>query len=248
MQHTLDLWESGLRATGGALAPDKSHWYLIVTGWKKNGDMYYLSEQEALGTVTARNPKGEREPLQRVPPNKALRTLGVRLAPDGNNKAEAEYLTERSHHFADLIRAGSLPRPLVWLAMTTTIFKTIEYPLPATTFTETECHAIIRPILMAGLPASGIARTFPRALVHGPVRFQGLGLPDPWATQGTQHIIKLLVHGACKDSILGQQIRNSLECLILDAGLPGTIFDQSIPIRVYNNELAASHVGIHDAI
>jgi hypothetical protein len=25
----LDLWEGGIRATGGAIVPEKSHWYLI---------------------------------------------------------------------------------------------------------------------------------------------------------------------------------------------------------------------------
>jgi hypothetical protein len=29
MQSALDHWEGGLKATGGALVPEKSYWYLI---------------------------------------------------------------------------------------------------------------------------------------------------------------------------------------------------------------------------
>jgi hypothetical protein len=32
MQHSLDAWEGGLRATGGAIVLEKSHWYLIEFG------------------------------------------------------------------------------------------------------------------------------------------------------------------------------------------------------------------------
>jgi hypothetical protein len=30
MQQALDLWEGGIRATSGAIVPEKSHWYLII--------------------------------------------------------------------------------------------------------------------------------------------------------------------------------------------------------------------------
>jgi hypothetical protein len=33
MQRSVDRWEGGLRATGGALVPAKSHWYLIDFVW-----------------------------------------------------------------------------------------------------------------------------------------------------------------------------------------------------------------------
>jgi hypothetical protein len=34
MQAAMDTWEGGLRATGGALDPEKSCWYLIRFCWK----------------------------------------------------------------------------------------------------------------------------------------------------------------------------------------------------------------------
>jgi hypothetical protein len=35
MQRALLAWEGGLRATGGAIVPEKSHWYLIDFIWDK---------------------------------------------------------------------------------------------------------------------------------------------------------------------------------------------------------------------
>jgi Reverse transcriptase (RNA-dependent DNA polymerase) len=33
IQNAVDAWEAGIRATGGAIVPDKSHWYLIAYKW-----------------------------------------------------------------------------------------------------------------------------------------------------------------------------------------------------------------------
>lgn len=48
MQQTLDTWEGSLRATGGALVPSKSHWYLVDYVWK-SGQWHYRSKDSMLG-------------------------------------------------------------------------------------------------------------------------------------------------------------------------------------------------------
>jgi hypothetical protein len=35
MQTVIDHWEGGLQATGGAIVPKKSYWYLIDWIWEK---------------------------------------------------------------------------------------------------------------------------------------------------------------------------------------------------------------------
>ena len=44
------------------------------------------------------------------------------------------------------------------------------------------------PALMAALNKSGMQRNFPRAVVYGPAKFQGLGVKDPYLTQGIEKI------------------------------------------------------------
>jgi hypothetical protein len=46
MQNGLDLWESLLKVTGGALVPEKSYWYLIDFKWH-NGTWRYAMTEEA---------------------------------------------------------------------------------------------------------------------------------------------------------------------------------------------------------
>jgi hypothetical protein len=45
MQDVMDTWEGGLRATGAALEPEKSCWYLIQFCWK-NGQWAYVSNKD----------------------------------------------------------------------------------------------------------------------------------------------------------------------------------------------------------
>ena len=45
MQQAMDTWEGGLHATGGALVPSKSHWYLIDHWWNGNKWLYMTKEQ-----------------------------------------------------------------------------------------------------------------------------------------------------------------------------------------------------------
>ena len=151
------MWEGGLRASGGALVPEKSHWYLLQFRWDSEGRVRYATCDEEPATLSVRGPDGTIKPLERLDPAEARRTLGVRIALDGNNNEEVKFRMSQASKWADAIRSGRLPRPLTWLSMTTSILRSLVYPLPATTFTSQECSAILRPVLLAGLPASGIA-------------------------------------------------------------------------------------------
>ena len=223
MQDALCLWEGGIKATGGAIVPAKTHWYLIDFQWT-DGKWAYSSDIETPGELQVRDAVGVPTPLERVPVTEARRTLGVRLAPDGNNRAEVEYLRQQAVNWSDKLRTGHLPRYASWVSMNATIMRTLIYPLPATTLTYDECHYILSPVLQAGLPSSGIARTFPRTIVHAPLQFNGLALPHLYTEQGLSHILQILRHLHVQDSITGQLLRASLQQLQLEFGLPESFF------------------------
>jgi hypothetical protein len=135
MQASLDLWEGGIRATGGAIVPAKSHWYLIDFIWKL-GDWRYATEAETPANLTVWDCDGRTQVLARLSVNVARRTLGAYLAPDGNDQTQFEVLRAAARTWRDQIRTGHLPRRLVWESMATTILKTLQYPLPATNDTD----------------------------------------------------------------------------------------------------------------
>jgi hypothetical protein len=220
MQQALDLWEGHIRATGGAIVPEKSHWYLIDFKWQQ-GNWRYVTEIEVPAQLCVRDCDGNIAALERLSVSDARRTLGVKLAPDGNDQTQFHKLLDTANTWKKQIRAGHLPRKLAWESMTTTILRTQHYPLPPTTLTQKQCDAIMTPILQAGLPGSGTTRTFPRALVYGPIEYQGLGIPDLYTSLGISHIERILKHSHLDDDITSQLIRASVEQLKLEIGCNG---------------------------
>jgi hypothetical protein len=62
MQEVVAHWEGGLRASGGALVPSKSHWYLVDFKWK-NGSWVYCPKEDTPGEISMLDHTGARVPL-----------------------------------------------------------------------------------------------------------------------------------------------------------------------------------------
>lgn len=127
MQDSITAWEGGIRATGGAFEPSKSHWYLVYFLWSA-GIWRYAKIKETKATINMRDTTGTYKPIERLEVTEARRTLGVRTPPDGIYKTEQQYLTTYSNEWAANIREGHLPRHLVWQSLLGTLLKKIEYP------------------------------------------------------------------------------------------------------------------------
>jgi hypothetical protein len=65
MQGAVDHWEGGLRASGGALVPSKSHWYLVDFKWR-NDSWEYCTIADNPGALSMLDHTGARVPLERV--------------------------------------------------------------------------------------------------------------------------------------------------------------------------------------
>jgi hypothetical protein len=59
MQAVMDKWEGGLRATGGALEPEKYLWYLIYF-CLENGQWDYVPKTDIPASISVRNSAGQR--------------------------------------------------------------------------------------------------------------------------------------------------------------------------------------------
>ena len=145
MQEVVNRWEGSVQATGGALVPSKSYWYLIDFTWHK-GNWHYRSTQEMPGDIHIRNSDGARVMLTQLEPSEARETLGIMIAMDGNCIDEIQHLREKAEEFTDQLRTGFIRKNDAWYALTATITKTLKYPMPATTILEEEWEHIFRPI------------------------------------------------------------------------------------------------------
>ena len=69
--------------------------------------------------------------------------VGVFLAPNGNQKAQWKALYKKAQVWAGKVRASPLDPEAMWIAMSCTIIKGLEYPLAAITLSETARKKVI---------------------------------------------------------------------------------------------------------
>jgi len=95
MQNSLQLWHGLLQATGGDLVPEKCFWYLIDFQWEHNRWKYAKWKDNDRDLSISRK-DGTKVKIPRLDTWEACCTLGVCLAPDGNNEAEYAHLCEEA--------------------------------------------------------------------------------------------------------------------------------------------------------
>jgi hypothetical protein len=188
MQEALDCWEGCLRASGGALEPAKTFWYGVDFEWDKGNWQYKDQSGEVL---QARGPNGNTEVLEEVSVSEARRTLGTRLAPDGNEGAQIEHMATLVRTWAEGIRTNKLPRAMAWVSFQTTMWPRLRYCLPATCLPKKKAEKLDTMIKVALLPAMGINRNFPKKLIYGAVARGGLGLPMVYHSQGIAGVVQV---------------------------------------------------------
>jgi len=222
MQAALDMWSAGLQVTGGTLVPAKSFWYTINFQWSAGHWRYKqpAPDQE----LWMADYKKTHLPIQLLGPTEARQTLGIYLAPDGNEKTQTCILIEKTTAWADKARMGHLNRNAAWLNLTTTLLCQINYMLPATNLSPQQCEKIMQPYLQTRLSAARYACSFPRAIVHASLQHFGLGLTGMHTKQGITHLLLLLKHGYQMDDLTGQLIRGSTENMQLELRFPGSLF------------------------
>jgi hypothetical protein len=221
MQQGLSLFAGLMNAAGQCISPEKSLWYLVNFEWK-NGNYLYSSIEQAPADVQVKDKHGVMQTLQRLEPHESRRSLGVYSAPDGNSRDQVAILRATAEEWSEKVRTGHLPQAAAWIALTTRIMKTIEYPLPACTLTLKQCDFIMSPIIQTALNALGICRNMPHDVVYGPKKYQGFGLKHPYTTMGIAHLRFIMEH--CRsNSDMGKNFRINLECTKLEVGVGGSI-------------------------
>ena len=223
MQSAINTWEGGLRATGGALVPEKSWVYPIKYSWNAKGDPQLTPTQELDINFTVKNSAQEIKQLQLVSPHSAKETLGVFLSPNGSHSTQIEYLKTKTTTWANKIRTHNISPHNALLSLHTTIMSTLKYPAPALSLTRHDWHQITKPILQSGLQAAGICSKFPKPLRHGTTKNLGLHIPCMYLTQGILKIMKYMSF-ISSPSILGQMLRLCEQNIKLELGLSGNLY------------------------
>ncbi len=239
MQNVLDHWEGALRASGGALGPEKCYWTLIDWIWR-NERWCYRTKDDVPGDLHIINrDTGEAEVIERLEPHQARLALGIPVRHDGNMTDVIQRLKDKAIKWADALRSSHIRKSDAWYTLNCTIMKTIAFPLMATTIKRKEFKSIMAPIYKAALRKSGVQWLLPRKLVYGTHRTQALALFHPWITQLIEHLHAILRHGT-RPTPTGQWYRTSLEAHILECGSTHSFW--SLDRRIWKPILTESWV------
>jgi hypothetical protein len=123
MKSPMDTCEGELWATGGALEPEKSFWYVIRFCWK-NEMWFYVSNEDTPASISVHNHAGNRVEIECLEATEARKTLEFKTAPTGDNTVQFEHMLEASQKWAAHIKAGNPSQMDDWLALRSTIWKT----------------------------------------------------------------------------------------------------------------------------
>ena len=102
--------------------------------------------------LTVKNHEGVQEPLELVNADEGQETLGICLAPDGNMKHEFKRLQKKVKSWTTNIRTGRIPPMEAFSCISSTIMKSLQYSVVATTCSQDECNKLVRPIHDAAFP------------------------------------------------------------------------------------------------
>jgi hypothetical protein len=111
---------------------------------------------------------------------------------------QVKEMRAKGEEWGDRIRTSKLNRADAQQALETTILKSFEYVLCATTLSPKDCQHIMAPVYAAGLPLAGLQKNFPRIPLTGSLDAQGLEIPSLFDTQHMDHLSVALKLGSWK--------------------------------------------------
>jgi hypothetical protein len=226
MQISAQRWERLLFATGGALNLAKCFWYGIEWTFTTAGEPQMNHKiNEPVITLTSGATPDQAEILQRISVTEGQRTLGVRLAPDGNDKTKFKYRILQAEMMNRQVRAAPLGREDIGVGFRAIWRMMIQYPLGAMCFTQDQCRRIQAKYLPTFLSKMGINHTTATAVQHGPLHLGGMDIYNLDTEQGVSHT-KLLVSHLRKNDTVGRMINISFDHLQLQAGVSWPVLSQ----------------------
>ena len=122
-------------------------------------------------------------------PSFGKETLGVPIAPDGNQKTLALSLRKKAVDFGEKIRSSQCTADTAMYTYNACFLKSIEYSCIVTNFDSKKWNEILAPALENLLTKSAMARKFPRGVLYGPDLYEGLNIKHPYYSQGITQLM-----------------------------------------------------------
>lgn len=197
LQKNAQMHERFLFSTGGRLALHKCFWTMVEYQWRdgKATILPYRAQQRRETDTEDKSVKltqggnfSNKIVIKRIGEGDAYRTLGVFLAADGNQRKQKDVLIGKSRLWSVKMDNSNLTNEEKLLSYQQQLTPSLEYPLPCTSLTKDQLRSVQFPSLKVATNALGLNSTFPRAILFGDYRYQGLQMSDLYVKQGTEKL------------------------------------------------------------
>ena len=215
-QRAVRVWQQAVHDCGGAVRPEKCYWTAIDFKFQA-GKWRYMKLDEFQGEIKVKNTNMIRQHVKRYDVNKSNEGLGIYVNPDGSMSLQLKEVLGKVNAWSDKIEASSLTKKEVYIGDKSTIFKTVEYALPGTSYSDTEYYAIERVLYRKLMGKLGIFIWFPLEYRYGPHKFQGAALLEVSVAQLIAKLI-IFLHQANLNTQLSKTFVVSMEAMQIELG------------------------------
>ena len=224
LTHDSQLWSDLLWLSGGALELPKCTYHYWHYYFKPNGAPY-LSPGQVGPDVVIRT--GDRLNTEIVPYRSvfnAYKTLGYYKSPSGTQTTQHAVLKKKCDNHARIVSTSALTRRDAWTYYFSMYLTSPGYPLPLSHFSPDQLHDLETKSLPALIAKCGFNRNSSRAVLYGPVRFNGGGFRPFSTEQGVGQILYLMKQWTCTLQP-GNAQRISVSWAQLNVGVSWSVLD-----------------------
>jgi hypothetical protein len=137
--------------------------------------------------------------IPQLSPLDSYRTLGAYLSPSGDTSVAFDVPHQKSLDYATKLPASTLDKESAFWSYILYYIPKAAFPLHALTLSEHQYHLIQFPSLMALLPKLHFNRHTAQRIVHGPLLYSRIELPNLYTCQGTNQLKYLMRHLQAQD-------------------------------------------------
>ena len=159
----------------------------------------------------------EKHVVKQILPATAYRTLGVYVAANGQQHKQKQVLQEKSGTWSIKMKHSNLTGEEKIMSYQRQLLMSLQYPLPCTLLTQKQLNQVQHPSLAEAMNAMGLNSTFPRCILYGDSRYQGLGMTNLYVYQGIEKI-KMYIGHTRMDSTTGELMKIEKPYLELESG------------------------------
>jgi len=226
-------WTELLAVPGGSGKGEKCFGYLVDYIWDDDGAWSYAPVPEIDLHIVL--PDGTLEGIALLPAEAARVTLGVNMAPNGDDTAHLSALGKprdkwrsiatRAENWVHKLRNAHVPPKHAWISYRLQLWSSLRYGLGTLSAPLAKMGEITANFAYRALPGLGVNRNIWNEWRYLHTTFGGVGLLS-LSTEATICRVNLFVQHWNMPSPLGQMLRASMELLQLEVGCVGCPLSQ----------------------